>query len=141
MRRSLLVTIAAAALQTLTACNNDPCGAPERCAYATLLITVHDVAGNALPTATVTQNGVPLATDFTAATCANSYCTHAVSPAAGPVTISLQGYQDAVIDYVPAQGACGAPMRLGVDVTLRPTTDPTPSEVLGFFLHGSGCGP
>ena len=139
MRRFLLFTIAAAALQALTACN-DPCGAPERCAYATLLITVHDVAGNALPTAIVTQNGVPLATDFTATTCASNYCTHAVSPAAGPVTISLQGYQDAVIDYVPASGACGAPMRLGVDVTLRPTTDATPPEVLGFRLLGSGCG-
>lgn len=136
----LLAAAAALALLAASACS-DPCATPERCAYATLLITVHDAGGNDLPAATVTQNGVPLATDFTASTCAGNGCTHAVSPAAGPVTVSLQGYQDAVIDYVPAPGACGAPMRQGVDVTLRPTSDATPTEILGFRLLGSGCGP
>jgi hypothetical protein len=136
--------VALASIEVLllaSACSNDPCAAPERCVYATLLLTVHDAAGNPLPAATVSQNGVPLGTEFTASTCAASYCTHAVLPAAGPVTVSLQGYQDAVVDYVPAPGACGAPMRLGVDVTLRPTTDATPTEILGFRLLGSGCGP
>lgn len=131
--------IATLALLAAPACN-DPCGAPERCAYATLLIFVHSAAtGEPLRDATVSQGGTPLPTDFTSASCGNDLCTIAVSPAAGPVTISVPGYQDTVITFMPRQGTCGAPVRQAVDVGLRPADDPMPPTITGPADRGAGC--
>ena len=133
------VLLALPALLSPPAC--DTCGPPERCFYATLLLTVHDVeTGDPLPDATINQNGVPLATDLTSATCAGGKCTHAVSPVTAPLTISLPGYRDASLNFVSRSDTCGAPIRQAADVAMRALSDPSsPPVVTGPDDRGSGC--
>jgi hypothetical protein len=136
--RVLAAALALPALLATPACDN--CGAPERCTFATLLLFVHDAGtGDPLPEAMVTQSGAPIGTDLTFVTCAAGQCTHAVSPGAGQVTISLQGYRDAVIDFVPHHDACGDATRQAVDVGMRPTTDAMSPLLTGPTYGASGC--
>lgn len=138
----LLAAVSVLALPVLLtppAC--DTCGPPERCFYATLLLTVHDTeTGAPLPDATINQNGVPLSTELTSSACANGKCTHAVSPVTAPVIISLPGYQDAALNFVSRSDSCGAPIRQAADVAMRAVSDTSaPPLVTGPDDRGSGC--
>ena len=138
MRLFAAATVAALALLTPPAC--DTCGPPLRCTYATLLLLVHDgTTGELLPGATVSQSGSPVGIDLTQVTCAGGQCTHAVSPGTGAVTISLSGYQDAVIDFVERGDSCGSAVRQFADVGLQPDTSSTASVVSALADRGSGC--
>ena len=138
MRVALAFALTLAFLPTAPACNDCPAGGS--CTYATLFLLVHDqAAGDRLPEAIVSQAGSPLSGQLTAVSCADNQCTHAVSPGPGRVTISLDGYQDAVIDYAQPRDACGYAARQFFDVGLRTTTATTPSVVTGPQDRGSGC--
>jgi hypothetical protein len=137
---ALALALTLPALLLASTCG-DPCSTPERCAYPTLYALVYDaVSHETLPNATLSQNGVQLPIEVTSEACFTAVCSHAASPpAAGPVTVSMPGYQDAVIDFRPEYGTCGAPMRLVYDVALRSTNDAMPAEVAGPVLVGAGC--
>jgi hypothetical protein len=119
----------------------DTCGPPERCFYATLLLLVYDAeTGDPLPDATVSQASGPLSTDLTPLSCAGGQCTHAVSPGAGPVTISRSGYTDAFVDFIPRSDACGAPFRQFASIGMRPLSDALSAPVVtGPDDRGAGC--
>ena len=138
MRPALALALALSALLAAPAC--DTCGPPERCFYPTLLLLVHDAdTGDPLPAATVTQAGVPLE-DLTSFSCASGQCTHAVSPATGPVTVSLPGYQDAFVNFVQRSNTCGAPIRQSADIGMRALSNPSAAPVVtGPRDRGSGC--
>jgi len=127
------------AVLTPPAC--DTCGPPERCAYPTLLLLVHDVeTGDPLPDATITQDLKPLSTELTSVSCAAGQCTHGVSPVAGRVMVSLPGYQDAFVDFVPHSNTCGAPIRQFADVGMRALSYPDETPVItGPADRGAGC--
>jgi hypothetical protein len=134
--RSLLVATVAATLLA-SGCNN--C-VRERCAYPALILTVHDAfGGDFLPEATVSQQGVPLSTEGSSY-CADGSCTHAVTPpGAGPVTVSLPGYENASVDYIPRHDPCGNFIRQAVDVGMVQSALSLPPEVSPPRDLGAGC--
>ena len=139
MRLLAALTLALPVLLGAPAC--DTCGAPERCYYATLLLLITDAeTGDPLPDATVSQAGGPLSTDLTPLSCAGGECTHAVSPGAGPVTISRPGYTDASLNFIPRSDACGAPFRQFASIGMRALSDALLAPVVtGPDDRGAGC--